>query len=173
MNITKLKAKLQKPRIISVRDYKVKPSLRQHNKSIYIAKRIDDNWYKMGISNDPIRRVYKDFGTYVANGCELIESMDLSGDVFGLERKVINTFRSHLKNNDQYREWIKLDGSAFKVADTFRLVVKKVVLGIQRKYAYNQSLVAPSLKRHQLSKGVILKAGKPMVVMAQSEIRRA
>jgi hypothetical protein len=157
MNITKLKAKLQKPRIISVRDYKVKPSLRQHNKSIYIAKRIDDNWYKMGISNSPMRRVYKDFGTYVANGCELIESMDLTGDVYGVEQRVINTFRSHLKNNDQYREWIKLDGSTFKVADTFRLVVKKVVLGIQRKYAYNQSLVAPSLKRHQLSKGVVFK----------------
>ena len=157
MNITRLKAKLQTPRIISVRDYKVKPSLRQHNKSIYIAKRIDDNWYKMGISNDPIRRVYKDFGTYVANGCELIESMDLSGDVFGLERKVINTFRSHLKDNDQYREWIKLDGSIYKVADTFRYVVKKVVAGIQRVHTYNQSLVAPSLKRHQLSKGVVFK----------------
>tara|TARA_R110002020_G_scaffold150764_2_gene327603 strand:+ start:2929 stop:3408 length:480 start_codon:yes stop_codon:yes gene_type:complete len=145
MNINKLKTKLLTPNALTTRAYPLKHSYQDLTADLYIAMSTKDHWCKIGYSQDPIRRVYKDLKTYVPKGAELIETVPLKGNVRLVERIVLNKYRGFIPAKDQHGEWFLIEGSIFGIAETFRKTTLKVVSSLQSRYAYNQRSITQQM----------------------------
>ena len=153
MKINTLKTKLLTPNALTTRAYPLKNTYQHLNADLYIAKSTKDNWWKIGYSQDPIRRIYKDLKTYVPKGAELVETVPLKGNVRLVERIVLNKYRGFVPAKDTHGEWFLLECSIFGIAETFRKTTLKVVSSIQSRYVYSQKNVIqdmPTTFKHAL-----------------------